>query len=235
MSVKVVLFDLDGSLLPMDQDTFIKTYFGMLVRSIAPHGYDAELLVDTILKGTVDMVKNNGKKTNKCRFWDRFVSAFGEKSLEDMPLFDEFYEKEFDKVSASCGFDPMAAVAVRQIKEMGYRVALATQPAFPMAATERRIKWAGLSKDDFEHITTYENSRFCKPSLDYYRDIVKALGVSPEECLMVGNDVSEDMITESLGMKTFLLTPCLINKKGEDIEKYPHGDLSELVEFVKKL
>lgn len=233
--IKVVLFDLDGTLLPMDQDVFIKTYFGMLVKNIAPHGYAPELLVDTIWKGTADMVGNDGEKTNECRFWDRFSSAFGEESLNDMPLFDEFYEKEFDKVQVSCGFDPMAAKAVGEIKKMGYRVALATNPVFPMAATERRIKWAGLSKDDFELVTTYENSRFCKPSLDYYRDIVSVLGVSPEECLMVGNDVSEDMITENLGMKVFLLTPCLINKKGEDIDKYPHGDLSQLLEFIRSL
>lgn len=235
MSIKVVLFDLDGSLLPMDQDIFIKTYFGMLVKKIAPCGYSPELLVDTIWKGTVDMVKNDGGKTNEECFWDRFVSVFGEASLKDMSLFDEFYEKDFDKVKDSCGFDPMAAVAVAEIKKMGYRVALATQPAFPMAATERRIKWAGLSKDDFELVTTYENSRFCKPSLDYYRDIVEVLGVSPEECLMVGNDVSEDMITEKLGMKVFLLPACLINKNDEDIDKYPHGNLSDLVEFVKSI
>ena len=235
MSVKVVLFDLDGTLLPMDQDTFIKTYFGMLVKSIAPHGYTPELLVDTIWKGTEDMVGNNGEKTNECRFWDRFTSAFGEEALKDMPLFDEFYEKEFDKVQVSCGFGPKAAKTVGEIKDLGYRVALATQPAFPMAATERRIRWAGLSKDDFELVTTYENSRFCKPSLDYYRDIVDVLGVSPEECLMVGNDVSEYMITESIGMKVFLLTACLINKNGEDINKYPHGDLDDLVEFIKKM
>ena len=233
--IKVVLFDLDGSLLPMDQDVFIKTYFGMLVKKIAPCGYSPELLVDTIWKGTVDMVGNNGEKTNECRFWDRFTSAFGEESLKDLPLFDEFYEKDFDKVSASCGFDPSAATAVSEIKKMGYRVALATNPVFPMAATERRIKWAGLSKDDFELVTTYENSRFCKPNLDYYRDIVSVLGVSPEECLMVGNDVGEDMITEKLGMKVFLLTNCLINKENKDISVYPNGDLSDLVEFVKSI
>ncbi len=233
--IKVVLFDLDGSLLPMDQDIFIKTYFGMLVKKIAPHGYSPDLLVDTIWKGTVDMVNNDGEKTNECRFWDRFVSVFGEESLKDMPLFDEFYENDFDKVSSSCGFDPMAATAVSEIKKMGYRVTLATNPVFPMAATERRIKWAGLSKDDFELVTTYENSRFCKPNLNYYRDIVSALGVSPEECLMVGNDALEDMITENLGMKVFLLTKCLINKENKDISVYPNGDLSDLVEFVKSI
>ena len=235
MSVKVVLFDLDGSLLPMDFDIFIKTYLGMLIKKIAPHGYDPHLLTDTIWKGTADMVGNDGEKINECRFWDRFVSVFGEDALKDKPLFDEFYEKDFDNVSSSCGFDPSAEAVVNEIKKMGYRVALATNPVFPLVATERRIKWAGLSKDDFELVTTYENSRFCKPNLGYYRDIVDVLGVSPCECLMVGNDVSEDMIAEKLGMKVFLLTNCLINKDGEDISLYPSGDLNDLVEFIKSM
>ena len=46
MSIKVVLFDLDGSLLPMDQEVFIKTYLEMLVKNISPHGYQPELLAD---------------------------------------------------------------------------------------------------------------------------------------------------------------------------------------------
>ena len=39
MKIKAVLFDLDGTLLPMDQDVFIKAYFGGLVKALAPHGY----------------------------------------------------------------------------------------------------------------------------------------------------------------------------------------------------
>ena len=35
---------------------------------------------------------------------------------------------------------------------------------------------------------------------------MQKLNVSPEECLMVGNDVSEDMIAETIGMKVFLIT-----------------------------
>lgn len=235
MSIKMILFDLDGTLLPMDQNVFVKTYFGLLAKKLAPHGYAPELLIDTIWKGTADMIKNDGTKTNEEAFWDRFLSVYGESAKKDMPIFDDFYEKDFDKVQSSCGFDPTAAIAVKEIKKMGYRVALATNPIFPSAATERRIKWAGLSKDDFELATTYENSRFCKPNLNYYLDLVNSLGVSPEECLMVGNDVSEDMITEKLGMKTFLLPACLINKGGEDIRKYPRGDLSDLVEFVRSI
>jgi FMN phosphatase YigB (HAD superfamily) len=39
MSLKAVLFDLDGTLLPMDMDKFIKTYFGGLAKRMAPFGY----------------------------------------------------------------------------------------------------------------------------------------------------------------------------------------------------
>ena len=83
MRTKVVLFDLDGSLLPMDQDVFVKTYLGMLVGSIAPHGYEPGLLADTVMKGTYDMVNNNGEKSNERRFWDRFTSVFGESSSKN--------------------------------------------------------------------------------------------------------------------------------------------------------
>ena len=36
MSIKTVMFDLDGTLLPMDQDEFTRYYFGLLVRKLAP-------------------------------------------------------------------------------------------------------------------------------------------------------------------------------------------------------
>ena len=39
MSVKTILFDLDGTLLPMDQDIFVKDYFGRLAKKLAPIGY----------------------------------------------------------------------------------------------------------------------------------------------------------------------------------------------------
>ncbi len=42
MVLKAVLFDLDGTLLPMDQDIFVKTYFKGLAKALAPHGYDAK-------------------------------------------------------------------------------------------------------------------------------------------------------------------------------------------------
>ena len=61
------------------------------------------------------------------------------------------------------------------------------------------------------------------------------LNVKPEECLMVGNDVGEDMIAEQLGMKVFLLTDCMINKTDTDITNYPHGNFDDLKNFLSVL
>ena len=233
--IKVVLFDLDGTLLPMDQDVFVKEYFGRLARKLISHGYEQEALVNNIWAGTKAMIKNTGEKLNEQVFWDTFASMYEKDVLSDINLFDEFYHNDFDAVKNVCGYTPRANEAVKQIKEMGFRVVLATNPIFPAVATEARMRWAGLDSADFEFYTTYENSRFSKPYPDYYAEICRTLDVSPEECLMVGNDVRDDMIAATLGMKVFLLTDCLINKAGADITPYPKGSFDELIGFVKAI
>lgn len=232
MEITTVLFDLDGTLLPMDVDTFTNGYFAMLTQKLAPRGYDPKKLVAVIWAGTGAMVKNDGGRTNEAAFWDKFAQAFGEKALEDKPLFEEFYANEFQQAKKFCGYNQWAARAVRAVRESGRRVALATNPIFPAVATESRLRWVGLEPSDFELYTTYENSRYCKPNLDYYREVLDRLGVTPGECLMVGNDVEEDMAARELGMGVFLITDCLINKAGKDVAAYPHGGFEDLIRFV---
>ena len=235
MQITTVLFDLDGTLLPMDQDEFVKYYFGLLAKKLAPHGYDPQVLIKSIWAGTAAMVKNDGSCTNEEAFWNCFSALLGEHVRSDEPLFREFYEKEFSGAQAACGFNPKAASAIHTIKEKGLRVALATNPIFPAIATENRIRWAGLQPADFELYTTYENSCHCKPNPAYYQDILNTLGLKAEECLMVGNDAKEDLIAETLGMKVFLLTDCLINKEEKDVSAYPQGSFDELLHYIDSL
>ena len=232
MRIKTVMFDLDGTLLPMDQDQFTKYYFGLLAKKLAPYGYNAEQLVSGIWAGTAAMVKNNGSCTNEEAFWKKFCALMGEKVLEDKPLFEEFYRVEFQGARASCGFAPQAAGLVKKLKAAGCRVLLATNPIFPAIATENRIRWAGLEPEDFELYTTYENSCHCKPNPDYYRDILNSMALDPAECLMVGNDATEDTAAELTGMQVFLLTDCLINKENKDLSQWPHGGFEELEKFI---
>ena len=233
--ITTILFDLDGTLLPMDQDIFLKAYMGGLAKKMASQGYEPQKMIQTIWKGTEVMIRNNGSVTNEEALWNFFCGVYKEEKEQSLPIFEDFYHNEFQNVAHSCGFTPRANEAIQEIKAMGFRVALATNPLFPAIATHSRVRWAGMNPDDFELITTYENSRYCKPNPDYYRDVLNILGVRAEECVMVGNDVTEDMIVQQLGMKVFLLTDCLINKYNENIDRYPHGSFPELMAFIKGL
>ncbi len=232
---KAIFFDLDGTLLPMDQELFVKSYMGKLAKKMAGHGYDPDALLKGIWAGTKAMILNDGAQVNEAAFWKVCNSLLGRDVKKDEGLFLEFYQNDFQQVKDDCGFDPRAAQAIRQIKEMGYLVVLATNPLFPAIATQSRARWAGLDLEDFQLITTYENSHYCKPNPDYYREILEKLKLKPEECVMVGNDVSEDMVAATLGMQVFLLTDCIINRENKDLSLYPHGSFPELLDFVRNL
>lgn len=232
--MKTVLFDLDGTLLPMDQDKFIEAYMGTMAKKLTPHGYAPEVLAKGLFAGIKAMVTNDGTITNEKAFWNTFVGIVGEQVLQDMPVFDDYYRNEFQSVAEVCGYDARAKEIIDYIREKGHRVVLATNPLFPAVATESRMRWAGLEKDEFALYTTYENSSFCKPNPKYYLEILEKIGVVPEECLMVGNDVTEDMVAETLGMKVFLLTDCVINEENKEISGYPQGSFPELLAYLEE-
>ena len=212
MKKTTVLFDLDGTLIDLNQDEFIRLYFVVLLDKLAALGYEKDAMLH-ILETAIRATKfNDGSRTNEHAFWDCFCARMGQAARNDEPLFEEYYRTDFQKVQAACGFAPEAAQVLQLVKQKGLQAVLATNPIFPAIATQSRIRWAGLSLEDFRLVTTYENSRFCKPNPRYYQDILDTLGLDPANCLMVGNDVTEDMVAKTLGMEVFLLTDCIINK-----------------------
>ena len=233
MKKTTILFDLDGTLLPMDQDLFTTTYFKDLAVKLAPLGYDPHSLAGNIWAGVAAMVKNDGSRTNEAAFWEEFSHIYGEKARDDAPVFEDFYAHEFENARSVCGFSPQAGETVRRLKKLGYRVVLATNPIFPAVATRTRIRWTGLEPEDFEFITTYENSHYSKPNPRYFQEVLERIGCTPEECLMVGNDVTEDGAAGKIGVEVFFLTDCLINQAGQDISQTPHGGWEDLMAYIQ--
>ena len=233
MPIRYVLFDLDGTLLPMDE-RFNDAYFGGLCKKLAPYGYAPKELIATIWTGVKEMVKNDGIRTNEDVFWDAFEKTIGRNARADEPIFESFYVEDFDSISAVCPCDARARRILDMLHAKKIPAVLATNPIFPAIATRKRVAWAGLSLDDFIFHTTYENFGFCKPNLNYYRAILEKIGAKPEECLMVGNDVDEDMVAKQLGMEVFLLTDCLLNRHATDIAQFPNGGFDELIAFLEE-
>ena len=235
MNIKYILFDLDATLLPMNQDEFIKEYFKSLIKFLASKGYEPKKLHNAIWNSIMSVVMNDGSCTNEERFWQEMTNNYNENVRASESLYNEYYLKYFDQNKSVCGYNESSNLVIKEAKKKGLKVVLATNPVFPRIATEHRIEWAGVDKNDFIHITTYENSCYCKPNTKYYEEILKKIGANANECLMVGNDATEDMIASMIGMKVFLLTDCLINTKNVDISKYPNGGFNELLEYINNL
>ncbi|MGN0452328.1 MAG: HAD family hydrolase [Ruminococcus sp.] len=233
--LEFVLFDLDGTLLPMDQDVFTKAYFKGLASKVAHLGYDPKELVSAIWKSTGAMTENDGTHTNEEVFWKSFCGTYGEKALNDKAEFDSFYYNEFQKVKDCCGFCSQSKEVVDYIKSKGLRTAVATNPVFPLYAMQSRVRWAGLEAEDFEFITSYETSHYCKPNPSFYTELAKRLGVEPENCLMVGNDPVEDVAAAKANMKVFVLTGNAIGQDTESVTNYPKGNFDELIKYIDSL
>lgn len=232
-NIKTVLFDLDGTLLPMSMEHFTNTYFKLLAQKAAPYGYEPQALVAAVWKGTKAMVKNDGSMKNDARFWQTFAGELGEDILKLRPVFDKFYAEEFHGAKAATRKNPLAKRAVEGLKAKGYDVILATNPLFPAVGVATRLSWLGLAPEDFLLVTSYENCAYCKPNPAYFTQLLQDAGRRPEECLMVGNDVAEDVLAAGkAGIAAYLVTDCLENAGGADTAGMEQGSFAAFMKYT---
>lgn len=255
--IKHILFDLDGTLLPMVQEEFVRFYMPLLAKAYIEAGVQVGTgaFIAAVWKGYGAMVANDGSCTNCEAFWRSMDGVLPVSREESERIALGFYADAFNQAACTASPSPFAAEAVRAAKDRGIAVYLATNPVFPRCATMNRIRWAGLCAEDFRIITTYEDCSFCKPNTAYFQGILDRFGLDPRECLMVGNDVEEDLAIRALGVRTFLVTDTVENRHGRPIETDAiescqsqqsschdraavtdyMGSLEELVAFIKGL
>ena len=229
-----ILFDLDGTLLPMDQNDFIKAYVTQLCRRYVPCGYDKDAIIKALWTGTAAMVKNDGTCTNEDRFWAAFDALLGDTA----PIRDSipsFYTTEFDAVKEIAAPSPLAREIVDTLRGKGYDLILATNPLFPAEGVRTRLSWIGLAPEDFSLVTTYDNSTFCKPFPGYYQEILQKTGKTPAQCRMVGNNPLDDMSAAKLGLDVYLVTDYIENEKGLPIDGFPQGSLASVLAWSEAL
>lgn len=233
--MKAIFFDLDGTLLPLDEKLFVDIYFAELSKVFSVYNIDSKKLVETIWTATHEIIKNDGKRTNEEAFWDKFKSIVNIDLSDVKEVLKKFYANEFFTKLKKCSAENnLAKVAVNLAKKNGRKVVLATNPVFPIDALVR-LKWTGLDIDDFDYVTHYSNSSFSKPNPKYYLDLCKKLDVEPKECLMIGNDERQDIFAaSSAGMNCYLVTDYLYTYP-ECKVNCEKGSFKDLIEKLKVL
>lgn len=218
----------------MNLEIFERLYFEGMAKNFCDILPPKELIA-LIWSCTKTMVLNTEHKTNEAIFMDELKLKVGDKFDEFNKRFDNFYSNEYNEIKDCVINIEEIKKSVLLLKEKNYNVAIATNPLFPREAIYKRIEWAGFKPDDFIYITTFENNHFCKPQIKYYEEILHDLKKSSKECLMVGNDVQEDLIAGSLGISTYLITDNMLHRTNDPIISNYMGSYKDFYEFVNGL
>ena len=232
--INTILFDLDGTLLPMNLDKFLHIYFKHLAIHLKDY-IDPNQLTSIMMDCTNMMISNTKDIPNQ----DVFMARFSELVDGDIEMYKEefskFYDGLFQEVKSSTWQNSDIIKSVRILKEKGYKLAVATNPLFPMKANHYRIKWAGLKPEEFSYISCYEENSFCKPKLEFYKEVLTKIDKLAGECMMVGNDSFEDMIASKLGVKTYLITNNLVSRHEKKEKPDYEGNYNDFFRFVESL
>ncbi len=235
MRYQAILFDLDGTLLPMELEPFAKIYFGALTKELAPFGLTPETMFKPFWAATKAMMGNTTGKLNADVFWETFSALTGVERTQVEPICDAFYTTGFQAARSATKENPLAVEAVRLAREKADKVVLATNPLFPMQGQSTRLSWIGLTPEDFDLVTCYTSDRHCKPNPAYFLDICDRLSIDPKQCLMIGNDDKEDMhCAAAAGMDCYLVTDCRLMDK-ENPWTGAQGSFADMVEMLRNL
>jgi FMN phosphatase YigB (HAD superfamily) len=228
---KAVFFDLDGTLLPMDNEVFFKLYYKQMLKSGVADVLHQERGIEMFFSSFEYMIKEHGQSSNLEAFTMRLEALSGVKREVFLPALEGFYRTHFGVLRHAVKNVPAIHDTLRVLKEKDYTLVLATSPVFPRIATEMRMEWAGLEKSDFAYVTYGENSRYAKPNLKYYEELLQATGYRADECYMVGNSVTEDLCALELGFEVFFVTDFHVGDIA-DAPDCPRGTYEDLLRWA---
>lgn len=232
---RAIFFDLDGTLLPMELDEFMSSYFKAIGLYVAERGVEISAFKTGFENGVKAMATHDDGSSNYDAYWETFFASNDPEAIEWIDELNGFYENEFGELGKDVIPHPEAALALDVLQKKGYPLVLTTMPMFPLRAVQWRLSWAGIDHRVFKRITHYENSTSVKPKHAYYEENLKACGLKPEEVLMVGNNTKEDLACLDLGIDAYLVTNHLLNPNNFDIDQVKHGTFADFLAWIREL
>lgn len=229
--IKNVIFDLDGTLIKTNQDKFNENFFNLLKETFEKEGYDGSAMAMISLQSVGAMINNDGKKTNEEVFWSCFEEKTKLKKEKVYDLFNDLYYNKYD-----CMYDSVESIkemreALESLKEKGYNLILATNPLFPKIAIEKRAKWGEIDCNVFSYVTSFENSSYSKPNVNYYKEIIKNNDLKIDETIMFGNDLVEDLAIEKTGINCYIIMDNAVNISNIN-SCSKKGNCKEAIEYI---
>lgn len=228
-----LLLDLDDTLLDTNIQAFIPAYFSALATALAGQ-VSPDSMLPALTGGTKAMMQNQDPgRTLRDVFDAYFFPKLGVDRNELGELISKFYDEIFPSLSHVASQRPEAIQFVNWAFEQGHRVAVATNPYFPLKAVQHRMRWAGLPPEeyDFSLVSSYETFHFTKEFPAYFLEFLGQLGWPEGPVVMVGNDLEMDLVpAQKAGLAIFWI------REGRDADhpEIPQGNFNDLREWLEK-
>jgi FMN phosphatase YigB (HAD superfamily) len=232
-----LLFDLDNTLLKNDIGSFLPHYLKAFARHVAGQ-VDPDRFVQSLLEGTQAMMMNRRPdRTLRETFEAVFYPRLGIEPGAFQALADQFYSQVFSRLSDLTRSDPHAVALVQACMARGYRMSIATNPAFPQTAVRQRLAWADLPVDvyPFEIVASYETFHFTKPEPAFFAELLARLGWPAGPVLIVGDDLERDVAAgRRAGLPVFWVARDGIFAPPGPLSPSASGGLADLLPWIDK-
>lgn len=231
-----LLLDLDDTLLDSNMEAFIPAYFQALASHLS-NLVSPEVMLPALMAGTRRMMASEDPAYTLRQVFD--AEFFPKLGIERQALeasIEEFYDEVFPRLETFTRPRPQAVELVEWAFSRGYRVAIATDPLFPLKATHHRLRFAGLlpEKYPFALVSSYETFHFTKSHAAYFAEVLGRLGWPEGPVLMVGNDAERDLAPANrLGLATFWVNGEL--PQSSDPAANGRGSLAHLKEWLSSV
>lgn len=203
MMIKAILLDMDNTLLINPDMAFARAFLEIFEQHFAAAGF--ENATDNFRRAIQAMSREQmGNRSNTQLTLEMLSGGDIERAKATL---DSFYADVYPQLKNCIAAVDGASELIYQLREMGYDLVIATNPIYPETAIRQRMTWAGLPQDEnlYTLITSADNMHFAKPDPAYYAEILGRVGVEPDEVLMVGDSMKNDIIpAQTIGLHSFL-------------------------------
>jgi len=204
-----------------------------------------EASIEAAVAGMIDA----GLRMDHTEVRRRVQAIYDERGLEFQRVFDELLEREFGEVDpkilasgivsyrrareAELVLYPHALMTLLELAKRGIRLGVVSDaPRFQV--------WLRLCTLSLQHlfdaVVTFDDTGERKPAAAPFREVLRRLGVEPEDSLMIGDWAERDVVgAKSLGMKTVFARYGDTFDTKESGADFDVDDVFELVGIVDRL
>ncbi len=199
--IKAVLLDMDNTLLFNPDMAFAQNFIALFERHFVEAGFtNVRDNLRTAIQAMGSEQKGNITNLNLA------LDIIGKDNVDYAKrVLNSFYTEVYPNLKQCV--KPIEGVSelIYRLKEMELEIVIATNPIYPEIAVRQRMKWANLPlEDDLYHlITSADTMHFAKPDPAFYAEILGRVGVEPDETIMVGDSLRNDIIpAQTIGIRT---------------------------------